>query len=185
MPSKRNKFSLALCLLLLSSSAALSQTRVQLVFVDGFSDEEKEKVEMNIDKLEKVLNSSEFKKKVQEAKFVRRRIKQYKRRFSSEEILQLILGGKELNSEYDSMITMKLKLYDSEKNEIGHTDKDLVINTFRGYLANNPIEDYLSHILHEYCHVMGFRHAFYRLPFRSKSVPYALGNIVLELLQND
>lgn len=155
--------------------------------MDGFNDNEKTIVLNNITKLEKIVNSLEFEKKISNHKtFCRNKIPALskKRKYSNKEILKLIRAGKELNTDEDNIINLKLNLYDSDSKEIGYTDTDLqIIHTRRAYFVNNHVEYYLSHLLHEYCHVLGFRHAYNRALFRNNTVPYAIGNIAEEFFK--
>lgn len=163
-----------------------SQTKIKIDFMDGFNDSEKTIVFENISKLEELINSPEFEKRVSNYKtFCRNKIPALskKRKYKNIEVLELIRGGKELNSDNDNVINLKLNLYDSESKEIGYTDTDLqIINTRRAYFQGNHINYYLSHLLHEYCHILGFRHAYNRALFRNNTVPYAIGNITKEIL---
>jgi hypothetical protein len=162
-----------------------SQTKIEIDFISGFNENEKKIVLDNISKLEKLINSKEFEEKIVNSKtFYRNKIPfiSKKNKYTNTQILSILKSGKELNTIKDNIINLKLHLYDSKKNEIGHTDSNLQIHTHRGYFKNNPIEYYLSHILHEYCHTLGFKHSYWKLPFRSKTVPYKIGNITKELL---
>ena len=175
-------------ILLVSNFFVFAQTKIEVRFIDGFTDIEKEIVIKNISKLEKFINSKDFENLVINAKpFKRNRIKNYSnsKKYSNREVLELIRSGKEFNTKPDSIITLKLILYDSEKNEIGHTDGLQQIHTYRDYFKKNSNDKYLSHLLHEYCHVIGFRHSFLRLPYRNRTVPYAIGNIAEKFFINN
>lgn len=164
-----------------------SMTKINVNYISGFSEAEKERANMAIDLLRKLINTEEFAIKVREIpSFTRNTIPQKTggEKYYHEEILNLIRSGEDLNSEADGVINLKLKLYDGERSEVGHTSMStLEISTFRGYFADNDIAYYASHLMHEYMHVIGFTHGkFDMFKKRHKTVPYRIGKTVFKML---
>ncbi|MBD3637878.1 MAG: hypothetical protein HUJ25_11030 [Crocinitomicaceae bacterium] len=101
--------------------------------------------------------------------------KKDKHNYSNEEIYNLLwTGDDEIGSPKDSVINLKLQAKDYEQNKKGRTrhgglDKNtLVISSNRKTRihSGNPGE-YACHLLHEYMHVLGFKHRKGR-PSRTK-----------------
>lgn len=163
-------------------------TRINTNFLEGFSNDEIERAKIAINMLEETINSEVFKEKVLAVpKFTKNKIKRKtgNKRYNNQEILDLILSGEDLNNPADGVINLNLKLYDSEKNEIGHTNMTtLQISTYRGYFSEKDIENYAAHLLHEYMHVIGFVHGHYDIfGKRHKTVPYRIGKLTLKILK--
>ncbi len=162
-----------LLLITLYAPCFCQNTKIVYTAYNGFEDEQlKIKLDSAIKILEQIVNNDAFEILVKHTKYLR------KNRKSNSEIYSLIKTGQEEESIADSIINLKLMAYESEKNEIGHTDAGDTIHTNKGYILENPAHIYASHLLHEYCHVLGFTHAFLRMPFRFMSVPYRIGTIV-------
>lgn len=123
---------------------------------------------------EEVINSDGFAEKVRKADL------RHTNGYDNEAILQLLRAG----TDQPNTIRLSVSLYVGEKREIGHTDNNLVIHTNRKYVLDNGAPCYAAHLAHEYCHVLGFRHSRWRFPGsrRQNTVPYAIGDIVGELL---
>ncbi len=165
-------------------------TTINTVFLEGFSDEEKEKANIAIEMIRELINSEIFKEKVLAVpSFTKNKIKRKtgNKRYTNQEIYDLILSGEDLKNPADGVINLKLNLYDSEKNEIGHTNMTtLEISTFRGYFLSKKIKNYAAHILHEYMHVIGFVHGRYDIfGKRHKTVPYRIGKLALDILNQN
>jgi hypothetical protein len=152
------------------------QTKISYQSFGGLEDPKvKAKLDSAVNILEEVINSSAFANEIRHTKFLR------KRHNSNDQILNLIKSGQEEETTADNVINLKLIVYDGLKNEVGHTDERGTIHTRKGYILENPASCYAAQLLHEYCHVLGFRHAFLRMPFRYISVPYRVGKILSKL----
>lgn len=166
-------------LLLIWFKLSSAQTKVNIQLFNGFTDTAiKAKLDSAVDIVEMLVNSKLFEEKVLRSKYLRKKNK------SNQEILNLFKSGKKESSVSDNVIiNLKVDVYDNSKNEIGNTDNDNVIHTNKQYILENGASCYAAHLIHEYCHVLGFRHAKWRLPFRSKTVPYKIGDFATEILK--
>lgn len=154
------------------------ETTINVQTLGGFENQAiKSKLDEAIKILQELINNPEFKKEVLKNSYIRARSK------SREEIFDLISGGQEAGTVRDNIINLKVDVYTTAKNEVGHTDDNNVIHTNAQYILDNSASCYASHLIHEYCHVLGFRHAFLRMPFRYKTVPYRMNKIVGTLLK--
>lgn len=165
-------FTLIFCLPLHSQ-----KTTVSYQTYNGFDDPiVKAKLDTAIAILQEVVNDPAFEKAFFDTRFIRRKRK------SKLEIFNLIKRGQEDDGSLpDNVINLKLMVYNNEKNEVGHTDGGDTIHTHKGYILANPAVCYAAHLLHEYCHVLGFTHAFLRMPLRFMTVPYRAGRIVARM----
>lgn len=164
---------------LLVSSYSVSQTTIQVTENNGFEDPIiKQKLDDAVKILERVVNSDQFGKRVENSKYFRNN------KMKGAAILQKIRTGHEENTMPDNIISLLVEVYNNKKNEIGHTTPDGIIHTNKEWILSNSATCYAAHLLHEYCHVLGFSHSWLRLPFRSKTVPYKIGNFVAQL-END
>lgn len=74
----------------------------------------------------------------------------------------------------------KIMLENTE--DIGYTyPGDKTIYTYRNRIRGFNAIGYASHLVHEWCHKLGFTHDFERSENRENSVPYAIGNMVGKL----
>lgn len=95
---------------------------------------------------------------------------------SSQQVLDKLLAGSNKNG----TIILNLDLYNNPEggNEVGHTDANNIIHTYRNYVLQYGAPCYAAHLAHEYCHTLGFTHNF---PFgrrKHQTVPYLVGDIV-------
>lgn len=165
------------CIILITSynSAFSQKIKINYETYSGFDDQMiKVKLDSAIIILEQIVNDSSFENSIKKTKYTR------KKGMSNEDIYNLIKTGQEEETVPDNVINLKLMVYNNEKNEVGHTDGGDTIHTHKGYILKNLASLYAAHLLHEYCHVLGFRHAYLRMPFRYMTVPYRVGTIVAE-----
>ncbi len=162
-------------------------TTITVNFLEGFNETEKKKASKSINLLENIINTQEFKEAVLKVpSFSKNKIKRKtgNKKYSNQEILDLILSGEDLKNPADNIINLNLDLYNGEKNEIGHTNMNtLTISTYQGYFNKKDIKLYAAHLLHEYMHIIGFIHGRFDIfGKRYKTVPYRIGKLTYSLL---
>lgn len=148
-------------------------TKVTVRSVNGFTEDQKIKMLRCLSLLERIINTNEFKEEVLKANFKKTE------GYNNNEIYKMIMEGRESLDEIpDSEIDLYLNLSTDNPNELGHTSNQRDVYT--GTQTFNDMEDweYAGHVAHEYCHTLGFTHAFFPWPGRDKTVPYAIGYIV-------
>ena len=113
---------------------------------------------------------------------------------SNKEVYEMFMSGAtKLDPNKDGDIDLYLALYYSYKGVIGYTKPSSSLNIWvntkffysrlKTRKGNSQI---IANIVHEYCHLLGFKHEFFRCKKREHSVPYAVGriagNIAYEML---
>ncbi|PSK91247.1 hypothetical protein [Taibaiella chishuiensis] len=171
--------------LLACAGTALGQpTRVRVDYKDGFDKTTDSMLTVAVRLIDSVVNSDLFAQKVKQASFKRNQNK------TNEAILAMIRNGTAPGNP-DHVIHLKVAVYNKYAGggEVGVTVYDTkmktyITRTFRGYIMANGAACYAAHLMHEYCHVMGFTHP--KLKFlghaKAKSVPYVIGDIVADIL---
>lgn len=100
-------------------------------------------------------------------------------------------GSEVLLPEKDFEIDVDLTIYKSSwfsRGIMGYTFPS-VMKTWmnRRFLSSDSagLSDVAGNIVHEWCHNLGFNHSHKSLEQRKYSVPYAVGNIIKELCEED
>ena len=150
----------------------------------SFEDEVK-KMEEAIKKIKVVINSERFKEMVLSHKFDGELAFNDNQNLSNEEIYATIMNGKELlNGELDHEMDLNITMYYSWKNTVGYTYPD----TERTWVNSKFFNSYThaevaNNVVHEWTHKLGFDHDDYYNDDRPFSVPYAVGDIIEELIE--
>jgi len=100
---------------------------------------------------------------------------------SNQQVLDLILFGTERGTRADYIIQLHLVLYSKLwSSALGWTDDHGHIHTHHKFFNRaDPIE-IAGHWLHEWTHAAGFRHDYGRTARRDWSVPYLIGELLLD-----
>jgi hypothetical protein len=182
----RNKPLLTI-LILFCSLISFSQVRVQAVKVDESFDAESSAIlDTSIRELEQVFNSEEFKQMVLNETFDVGNFN-----LSSEDIYGLIISGKDnyIDKPEDNSIDIRVRIFDkyAGSGNFGFTDMQTrITKTHRCYILKNSQKCYTSHLAHEYMHQIGFYDKrTWLFGKKTSSVPYKIGRIVDELIEND
>ena len=110
---------------------------------------------------------------------------------TNEQIYDFLMAGAEkypTQSAPDHVMDLNLALYVaspfSDQSVIGYTSvDDPTIHINRKIYRSSEISDIADNLVHEWCHKMGFEHDFEVTDRRPSSVPYAIGYIVDDLVQ--
>jgi hypothetical protein len=109
---------------------------------------------------------------------------------AARDIMRLTHGGLTLadargGARRDITLAMAISPLQSEfSRDDGFTDLDtLIIYVRRDWLDRQPVCLLAGLLAHEHMHVMGFTHTTYNHPWRRRSVPYAIGDMVAEHAQ--
>lgn len=182
----RNKLILT-TLTVFYSTVSLSQVRVQTIKVDDSFDTTSSAIlDTTIKELEGVFNSKEFKQTVIDETF---NVGNYG--LSSKDIYELIISGKDnyIDKPKDNSIDIRVRVFDeyAGSGNFGFTNmKTRVTRTHRCYILKNLQKCYTSHLAHEYMHQIGFYDKrTWLFGKKTSSVPYKIGRIVDELIEND
>ncbi|MBJ00040.1 MAG: hypothetical protein CME67_02315 [Halobacteriovoraceae bacterium] len=154
--------------------------------LNGFNDEQKEKMDLALQKLKIVLKSQEFKEEVLTHTFKGEKRFYKSKGMSNQEIYDHILKGVEdLSPVEDFEMDLKLTLYHSKTNTVGYTypnTNEIWVND--KYFNSYSLGEVANNAMHEWLHKIGFEHSYYNNPDRPFTVPYAIGEIVEKLINN-
>ena len=151
-----------------------------------FGQEDEEKMRDALERLEIVINSVEFKQKVIDHVWRGERTFNDNDGLTNEEIYEKLMSGKEdLLPELDQEIDLDMTLYYRNNSTVGYTYPDTIkiwVNDkfFSGY----SLGQVAANAIHEWTHKIGFTHDFRNNADRPYSVPYAVGSIVREMVDN-
>lgn len=156
------------------------------VKLQGFSEEEEQKIYRAISLLKTVVTSSDFKKAVMNKSFNNEFTYQDNAGLSNEKIYQKITEGRELvgsNTSANGIMDLELVLYrDDQSKTIGYTYPHIShIYMNQKYLEKFEPYQVANNLFHEWLHKIGFNHSVERTPEREHSVPYALGYLVKDM----
>lgn len=163
--------------------ASVSVTATQLD--NSFDSASQAKLNEAISMLSDIFNSEKFAQKILHAQ-----LRFANRSQSRVDIFTMVVTGmNDINSSKDGAVTIKVKLFDeyAGHGNFGITDMETrETRTHRCYVLNNDVKCYASHLAHEYMHQIGFldKKRFVLFGTKDRSVPYVVGDIVDELLDN-
>lgn len=158
---------------------------VNLEFRD-FSMPKEAKLNDAIERMLLVINSKEFKQKVLAHEYLGKKTFVDNQNLTNQEVYEVIMAGVEtLNGDLDQEMDLDLTLYYSNNSTVGYTYP----NTNRVWIndkffTTNSLGKVAGNIVHEWTHKLGFTHDFNRTEKRNYSVPYAVGNIIQELVDS-
>ncbi|MCW3074260.1 MAG: hypothetical protein JWP69_1329 [Flaviaesturariibacter sp.] len=169
------------------SGLQTQRVRVVPVRVDSsFDSQSLAKLEQAVRLLDSVINSPAFESRVLSTSF-----SVGTHGLSAGAILDLIRSGKDnyTGKPADGTIDLRLAVYDryAGGGEFGVTGMTTrITSTYRCYILQNSVRCYVSHLAHEYMHQIGFYdERTWLFGTKTHSVPYKIGNIVDDLLNND
>lgn len=179
------KLIILVCICVSIVSKGLGQpVRVNAIIVDSsFDAASLAKLQQACALLDSVFNSQGFEDSVKKEKFNR-----FSKGKSSAEILEIIQSGMDYYEDKpkDYSIDLRVSLYDKYEggSEYGRTDMNTrVTSTHRCYVLHNDVKCYVSHLVHEYLHQIGFVDSKHLWQKKTGSVPYLIGDIVDKIIR--
>jgi hypothetical protein len=158
------------------------QERGSIGFVN-FTEAEKLKVMKSIELIQKVILTTEFKNKVINFQYLKKKEFFDNKGYSNEEIYELVKESfKKFKTKKKRPIDIELELYEDDTNLVGYTRPDsskIWIN--KKFFKKFNLSQIANNILHEWLHKLGFEHEQKFSPRRKYSVPYAVGDILEEV----
>jgi hypothetical protein len=133
--------------------------------------------------MNQVINSDEFRAAVNAYDFQDRRYQKnpggpVEEITDNMKIYEILKQGNEQygNRQNDHVWDLHIKLGRLLR-QVGRREKELIV-TQNWFMRRSSDIRLAAHWVHEYSHVLGFKHDYDRTPRREHSVPYALGTIV-------
>ncbi len=147
--------------------------------------DENKKITETVEVLKKVFYSREFRERILGHKFNDQVSFHLNKGLSNEEIYDLLIeGAEELYPYKNFAMDVEIELYtDLNSNVLGYTKpstRKIWINS--KYFYKNTIAEVAGNLTHEWLHKLGFDHEKDKNDIRQFSVPYAIGNIVRDLV---
>ena len=161
-----------------------SMTQVRFTGIANASDWQRTKAEEARRIIEATINAPAFQQAVLKASFLDVRFIRTDGTsagpLGNQEILNVILSGAENGSRPDGIIALTIALYRKVfSSAIGWSDGGTIHTRDRFFNSAEPTE-IAGHWLHEWTHVAGFRHDYERTARRDCSVPYLIGELLIE-----
>ena len=163
-------------------------TTVHLVSKKKFSQKADSILNLALPLIDSVINTLTFKAGILNSKFLNNK------NLSNTEILDLFLSGKEVHSTgANGTMDLILETYPDQKGDnIGTTYGSRRIVSSEAYILRNGARCYAAHIIHEYCHTIGYdttgfghHHSTWtkkRKREKCQSVPYIIGDLARKIL---
>lgn len=155
------------------------------VVLNDFNTEQYARMMDALNQLRIVINSKQFKERILNHQYQNKKTFVDNNELSNLEIYETImLGAETLNPVPNQEIDINITLYYANNSTVGYTypdtDKIWVNNKF---FASYSLSKIAANIVHEWTHKLGFTHDFRRTQRRNFSVPYGVGTIVQELIE--
>lgn len=155
------------------------------VNLTNFNPSQEEKVLSAIEWIKKIVRTKEFKEKVYNFTYNGKREFVDNKGLTNEQIYQILIDGSEtLIPEVDHEMDLELELYTSNfSSTVGYTYPNVIkiwMNT--KYFNNYTVAQVAGNVFHEWTHKLGFDHASSYSKARDYSVPYGLGYLMVELI---
>lgn len=150
-----------------------------------FNTEQEEKIQKALDQLLVVINSQSFKERVLAHTYNGKISFANNQGLTNQEIYdKIMLGAEVLSPEENQQIDMDITLYYANNSTVGYTYPDET----RVWMNNKYFKTYTlakvaKNVSHEWSHKLGFKHDSARTEKRKYSVPYGIGKIIQELIE--
>jgi hypothetical protein len=152
--------------------------------MNNFKEDQVTKMNEALEKVKIVINSTEFKNRILahtykgEVTFVQND------NLTNEEIYEkIMIGAESLNLEEDQEMDIDVTMYYKNNSTVGYTypntPKTWVNSKFFNKYSHSKVA---KNVVHEWTHKLGFGHDYKRTSRRPYSVPYAVGSIIEDLI---
>ena len=167
--------------------------KVNIAETTGYNDQQVQKIFRAAAIIERTINTFAFRDAILNFKRSKKKSFSFKKhplshfkKYSNEEVYDKIMMAKE---KFGNIQTGNMDLYltlipGGDGITIGYGNKDSKeIFTYSEYFERATDASLANHIVHEWCHKIGFDHAFHpwQDKYRDYSVPYAVGNLIEQL----
>ena len=150
----------------------------------GFDSEQSDKMQDALARLKLAVNSLKFEELVISHTYQDELTYVDNNGLYNEEIYEkIMLGAEVLQPDEDNEIDLIVNLYYSNNSTVGYTyenSKEIWIN--QKFFDLNSQAEIAGNILHEWTHKLGFKHDFYSTSSRNYSVPYAVGEMIEQII---
>lgn len=153
---------------------------------EKFPANRKSKMLEAIERLKVVVNSTEFRQRVEDYVYNGRYQFVDNLGLTNEQIYFRIMDGAEtLNNIVDNKMDIDITLYYSNNGTVGYTYPNTTRTWVNDKFLNaNTLGQVAANVVHEWTHKIGFGHDFNSTASRPYSVPYGVGSIVRELVDS-
>ena len=149
-----------------------------------FSSSQAAKMDEAIELLIEIVNSERFKQRVLNHTYNGLLTFVDNKGLTNAQIYQALMDGSEtLNPAIDSEMDIDITLYYSNNSTVGYTypnSERIWVND--KFFRTNTLGKVAANVIHEWTHKLGFDHDFNRTSRRNYSVPYGIGTIVRQLI---
>jgi hypothetical protein len=162
-----------------------SQLSINIV-LQNFNEQQTIKMNDAIGRLKLVINSEEFKERVLSHTFKGERTFSLNLGLTNEEVYERIMSGVEvLNKELDYEMDVDVTMYYKGGSTVGYTYP----NTNRTWINSRFFNGYrpsqvVANVTHEWTHKIGFGHTSNNSSSRPYTVPYGIGGIISDLVDD-
>lgn len=158
------------------------------VSLTNFNVSQQEKVLAAIEMIKRIIKTKEFKDRVYNFTYNKKRQFVDNKGLSNEKIYQILINGAEtLVPDVDNEMDLDLELYTSNfTSTVGYTYPNVIriwMNT--KYFNTYTVAQVAGNVFHEWTHKLGFDHASSYSKARDYSVPYGLGYLMVELIDRE
>jgi hypothetical protein len=150
----------------------------------NFDDTQKAKMLGAVERIKIVINSMEFKDRVLAFTWRGQRQFNWNDGLTNEEIYdKIMLGAETLQPEVDHEMDVDVTMYYSNNSTVGYT----YANTTKTWVNNKFFRNYdyssvAANVVHEWTHKLGFGHTSSNNSDRPYTVPYGIGGIINDLI---
>ena len=171
------------CLSLLVEPEPGEELTVNIEMV-SFSETQEEKMLQAIERIKIVINSSEFKQRVLAHTYEGEKQFQANDGLSNEEIYEkIMLGAESLLPDVDREMDINVTMYYSNNSTVGYTYPSSTRTWINSKFFNSyNYAQVAKNVVHEWTHKLGFDHDSSRTNRRQYSVPYGVGSIIEDLV---
>ncbi len=153
--------------------------------LQDFSVQDEIKMEKAIERLKIVINSVAFKNRVLNHTYNGQKTFVDNEGLTNQEIYdKVMLGSEVLIPGNDEEMDLDITLYYANNSVVGYTYPDTTrVWTNDKFFSTYTYAQVAQNVVHEWIHKLGFGHDYNRTTKRNYSVPYAIGTIIKDLIE--